>query len=319
MTATYEDLPVYSTGCAPDHLMTRAQLGAARRRLRPGQKARPRAWLYCMPRHHYAPLYALEQTGPQPEPTDAQLAALKAGREVWWKARACPHCDDIHKGWCEAEFMAMLHADHEAAAGWARRVLGDPKCVILDTETTGLHDAARIVEVAVLGMDGTVLFESLVNPGVPIPPEATAVHGITDEMVKDAPTFSDILVPLTGALINRKIVVYNRDFDKRRLALELHRHYAARWVNLEKPRNGRRRIHPQARAWLAAQSWEDCAMDAYAEWCGDWTWDYEARDSDPVYQQGDYRWQRLPGAGHRAAGDCRAVIGVLREMAGVGE
>lgn len=316
MTAVYEGLPVYSTGSAPAGLMTRAQLRGAGRRLRPGQKGRPRAWLYCMPRHHHAPLYVLEQTSPQPKPTEAQLTALASGRQAWWKARACPHCDDIHKGWCNEELYAMFRDDREAAARWARKVLDDPACAVLDTETTGRHDGARIVEVAVLAVDGTVLLDSLVNPQVPIPAEATGIHHITDDMVATAPTFSDLLVPLTEALHGRKIVVYNRDFDKRRLAVELHRHYSARWVNLEKPRHGRRRIHPQARAWLAAQQWEDCAMGAYAEWCGDWTWDYEARDDEPLYAQGDYRWQKLSGAGHRAADDCRAVIGVLKEMAG---
>lgn len=315
VTTTYQDLPVYSTGSAPADLMTRAQLRDAGRRLRPGQKGRPRAWLYCMPRHHHAPLYALEQTSPRPEATPAQLAALAAGRESWWKQRACPHCDDIHKGWCEQEFMTMLRQDHDAAAGWARRILDDPACVVLDTETTGLHDGARILEIAVLGVDGSTLLDRLVNPGVPIPVEVTHVHGITDDMVKDAPTFSDLLLPLTEALHRRKVVVYNRDFDKRRLAIELHHHYRTRWVNLEKPVRGRCRIHPQARAWLAAQQWEDCAMVAYAEWFGDWTWDYDARDDEPLYRHGDYRWQPLPGAGHRAADDCRAVIDVLREMA----
>ncbi|MDX2697119.1 3'-5' exonuclease [Streptomyces ipomoeae] len=316
MTATYEGLPVYSTGSAPNGLMTRTQLRAAGRRLRPGQKARPRAWLYCMPRHHHAPLYALEQTSVQPAPSAAQLAALAAGRAVWWGRNACPHCDDVHKGWCQEEWLAMIRQDHDAAAGWARKVLDDPTCAVLDTETTGLHDSARIVEIAVLGIDGSTLLNSLVNPGVPIPAEASRIHGITDGMVKDAPTFSDLLVPLTGALMNRKIVIYNQAFDKRRLAVELDRHYSTRWVNLEKPRNGRRRIHPAARAWLAAQVWEDCAMHAYAEWVGDWRWDYEARDDEPLYRQGDYRWQRLPGAGHRAADDCWAVLGVLKEMAG---
>ena len=316
MAATYRDLPVYSTGSAPAELMTRAQLRAAGRRLRRGQKAQPRAWLFCMPQHHHAPLYVLEQTSPQPKPSEAQLAALAAGREVWWKARACPHCAGIHKGWCNEEMYAMLRQDRDAAAEWARRVLADPACLVLDTETTGLHDGARIVELAVLGIDGSVLLDSLVNPQVPIPEEATDIHGITDAMVKDAPTFSDLLLPLTEAFHGRKIVVYNRNFDKRRLAVELDRHYSARWVNLEKPRNGRRRIHPQARAWLAAQSWEDCAMEAYAEWYGEWTWDYEARGDDPLDRQGYYRWQKLPSAGHRAAGDCRAVIGALKEMAG---
>lgn len=316
MTATYQELPVYSTGSAPEEFMTRAQLRDAGRRLRPGQKSQPRAWLYCMPRHHHAPLYMLEQTTAQPKSTPAQLAALAAGRQVWRKQRACPHCDDIHKGWCDQEMVAMFRQDHDAAAGWARRILDDPSCVVLDTETTGLHDSARIVEIAILSIDGEVLLDSLVNPGVPIPAEATRIHGITDEMVKDAPTFSDLLVPLTAALHGRKVVIYNRDFDKRRLAIELHHHYRTRYVNLEKPRNGQRRIHPAARAWLAAQSWEDCAMVAYAEWCGDWRWDYDARDNEPLYQQGDYRWQPLPAAGHRAAEDCRAVIEVFKEMAG---
>lgn len=315
MTATHQDLPVYSTGSAPAHLMTRAQLRAARRRLCPGQGARPQAWLYCMPRHHHAPLYALEQTTAQPEPTPAQLAALAAGRSKWWSQHACPHCDGIHKGWCEQERMAMMHGDRDAAAQWARRVLDDPTSAVLDTETTGLHDSARIVEIAVLGVGGEVLLDSLVNPGVPIPAEATGIHGITDDMVKTAPSFGDLLVPLTEVLHGRKIVVYNRAFDKRRLAIELHRHYGARLVNLEKPQHGRRRVHPAALAWLAAQTWQDCAMDAYAEWCGDWVWDYDSRDDEPLYRQGDYRWQPLPGAGHRAADDCRAVIDVLTKMA----
>ncbi|WP_432053765.1 exonuclease domain-containing protein [Streptomyces sp. bgisy022] len=316
MAATYRDLPVYNTGSAPAHLMTRAQLRDAGRRLRPGQKARPQAWLYCMPRHHHAPLYTLEQTSMQPAPSPAQLAALAAGRQTWWKQHACPHCNEIHKGWCEREWMEMLHKDREAAAAWARQVLDDPATVILDTETTGLHDGARIVEIAVLGVDGSVLLDSLVNPGEPIPAEATGVHGITDGAVETAPSFSDLLVPLTEALHGRNVVIYNREFDKRRLAIELHHHYSARYVNLEKPRHGRRRIHPAARAWLAAHTWAHCAMEAYAEWCGDWTWDYESRGDEPLYRQGSYRWQRLPAAGHRAADDCRAVIKVLKEMVG---
>lgn len=315
MAATYRNLPVYSTGSAPAHLMTRGQLRDAGRRLRPGQKARPQAWLYCMPRHHHAPLYTLDQTTKQPAPTPAQLTALTAGRQTWRKRHTCPYCDEIHKGWCEQEWAAMVRQDREAAAAWARQTLADPATVILDTETTGLHEGARIVEIAVISVDGRVLLDSLVNPGVPIPAESTRIHGITDSMVQDAPSFSDLLVPLTEALHNRSIVIYNRRFDKRRLAVELHHHYSARQVNLEKPRNGRRRIHPAARAWLAAHTWADCAMEAYAEWYGDWTWDYQARDDDPLDRQGSYRWQRLPAAGHRAADDCRAVIDILQKMA----
>lgn len=70
-----------------------------------------------------------------------------------------------------------------------------PLC-FFDLEATGVNPAEdRIVDVCVLRRepDGAeTLFSSLVNPGVPIPPEATAVHKITDDMVKDQPRFSDL-------------------------------------------------------------------------------------------------------------------------------
>lgn len=66
--------------------------------------------------------------------------------------------------------------------------------VFFDLETTGADPStARIVQVACVKRrpDGTSTeWQSLVNPGCPIPPEATEIHGITDDMVKDAPLFS---------------------------------------------------------------------------------------------------------------------------------
>lgn len=68
--------------------------------------------------------------------------------------------------------------------------------VVLDTETTGLDVAnARIVQLsAVRVSSGRVLagevFDTLIDPGLPIPPAATAVHGITDAMVAGAPAFA---------------------------------------------------------------------------------------------------------------------------------
>ncbi len=68
--------------------------------------------------------------------------------------------------------------------------------VFFDLETTGVdvsHD--RIVEIAVIKLLPNGDREEKVrriNPGMPIPPEATAVHGITDEDVKDCPRFENI-------------------------------------------------------------------------------------------------------------------------------
>lgn len=67
----------------------------------------------------------------------------------------------------------------------------------LDLESTGTNKQKdRIVEIAIVKVnpDGTrEQFESLVNPEIPIAAESTAVHGITDEKVKDAPTLARLL------------------------------------------------------------------------------------------------------------------------------
>lgn len=84
---------------------------------------------------------------------------------------------------------------------------------ITDLETTGAEKDCRIVEIGFVWMqDGKVTrhWKSLVNPGIPIPPEATGVHGITDEDVKGAPTFAELLPTVQAYLDNAVIVVgYN--------------------------------------------------------------------------------------------------------------
>lgn len=69
--------------------------------------------------------------------------------------------------------------------------------VFFDLETTGTnitHD--RIVEISIVKVypdkEEIKTYTQRINPGIPIPPEATAVHHISDDDVKDAPKFSDI-------------------------------------------------------------------------------------------------------------------------------
>ncbi len=70
--------------------------------------------------------------------------------------------------------------------------------IAFDTETTGLSAAqGRIVEIAALKFDiaGNVIGDmaQLINPQGPIPPEATAIHGITDQDVASMPAITDVL------------------------------------------------------------------------------------------------------------------------------
>jgi DNA polymerase-3 subunit epsilon len=87
-----------------------------------------------------------------------------------------------------------------------------------DVEATGTDVVKdRICSVAILKVfpNGDPLqFYSLVNPECPIPPESTECHGITDEMVKDAPVFRDIAPDLLELFHGADIGGYNvRNFD----------------------------------------------------------------------------------------------------------
>jgi len=63
--------------------------------------------------------------------------------------------------------------------------------IFYDTETTGVRpDKDRIIEIAAYDPMREEKFVQFVNPGMPIPAESTAITGINDEMVKNAPSFS---------------------------------------------------------------------------------------------------------------------------------
>ncbi len=90
--------------------------------------------------------------------------------------------------------------------------------VFLDLETTGLSlTQDRIVEIAMLKIspDGSrQMKRKLVNPEKSIPAEVSAIHGITDEMVKDAPTFKQMANEIRQYLEGADLGGYNSNkFD----------------------------------------------------------------------------------------------------------
>ena len=100
--------------------------------------------------------------------------------------------------------------------------------VFFDLETTGIDvDRDRIVQIAMIRVepDGQrKTFESLVNPECPIPPGASAVHGIKDEDVRDQPTFSQIRQEVEDFLTDADLGGFNSvNFDLPLLQAELKR------------------------------------------------------------------------------------------------
>lgn len=99
-----------------------------------------------------------------------------------------------------------------------------------DLETTGPPEQDpnhRVVEVCLIEMIDFAQtgrrYHSFVNPERPIPPEATAIHGITDADVADKPVFADIAPALLEFIGDAIFVAHNAEFEQRMLALELQR------------------------------------------------------------------------------------------------
>lgn len=92
--------------------------------------------------------------------------------------------------------------------------------VVLDTETTGWSpkNGDRVIEIAAARFDPQTgelgeRFHEYVNPGFPIEEQATAVHGITNEMVADKPPFEEIADALAEFVAGTCVVIHNAPFD----------------------------------------------------------------------------------------------------------
>ncbi|WGM45734.1 3'-5' exonuclease DinG [Brevundimonas sp. NIBR10] len=92
--------------------------------------------------------------------------------------------------------------------------------IVLDTETTGFDPRTgdRLIEVGCIEILDLLptgrTFHRLVNPERLIPPDAIRVHGITDDKVKDAPKFAEIVIDLMDFIGDAPVIAHNAQFDR---------------------------------------------------------------------------------------------------------
>lgn len=178
----------------------------------------------------------------------------------------------------------------EEAESWARARLSEPnRTLIIDTETTGILSKdpdVEICQISVINTDGKAVFSALVKPNAKMGREARDKHGITPEMLLNAPTFEEIAPLLVKILSGRHLVAYNAAFDIH-LLVHLFGKYGIELPDFE----------------------VSCAMEAYSKWCGEW-WS----------SKGDWKWHRLPklayGQAHDALTDCVSTLLLMRKMVG---
>ncbi len=91
--------------------------------------------------------------------------------------------------------------------------------VLLDTETTGLDPLLghRVIEIAAIELRNDLpsgaFFHRLINPHCPVPAEATAINGIGDADLAEAPDFAAIAPELLAFLADDPIIAHNAPFD----------------------------------------------------------------------------------------------------------
>ena len=176
--------------------------------------------------------------------------------------------------------------DRRAAIAKAQIEL-NKKLVYLDTETTGLKDHDQIVEICLIDNDGAVLIDSLVKPTVKIPLDATRVHGITDAMVSTAPTWPEMWPQLEPIFAERRIAIYNADYDLR-LMQQSHRAHGLTWQTTHQPLLHHEVVRSVSRGLeFAVGQLSLVSLD-------------------------DARWQCRSGIAQRASGQSRHAVGARR-------
>lgn len=179
-------------------------------------------------------------------------------------------------------------------------------CNVLDTETTGLGRDAEICEISIIDHQGNTQIDTLVKPSKPIPADATKIHGITNEMVADAPTWPEIHDQVTALLSARPLVIYNASYDLKLLE-QTAASYGLNMLTTNPPKG-------IAKQQVWGEHGVHCAMLTYAEFYGEWN-----------NSRNDYKWQRLgnaakqqgvelDGTAHRALYDCQMTLGVIQAM-----
>lgn len=162
----------------------------------------------------------------------------------------------------------------------------------LDTETTGLGKRDEIVQIAIVDQNGKKALNELIKPTIPIPSEASRIHGIYDRKVEYAVSFEAIHDRLSEILTDQVVIAYNMDFEWRMMQ-QSGAKYGLSDIQMDKK--------------------SGCVMKQYARYKG------------TAGRRREYKWHKLGNAivqeglevlnAHDALDDARMTLALIRKMA----
>lgn len=209
-----------------------------------------------------------------------------------------------------------------------------PDWCILDTETTGLEKNDEIIELCILNVQGVILFDKRIRPFKRVSEGAFRVHGISDASLREgegrARSFAELWPEIFMTLRQfRRVITYNAEFDSRMLRQSAYKSDILLFMSKhaiqiaqsacmdsdvdESAGAADLGYAARRRRYALPLEWH-CLMDRYAEYHG-----------GP-----GSRWQRLQEAcaqmgvedttgWHSARGDALAALGLLKQLAKLGE
>lgn len=214
--------------------------------------------------------------------TPKQLESLKKAREVALSNRTCIKCErvypskkDLHEGICNECW-------HEEKV---KRKVKDifenkDKYLIADTETTGVEKDDKIIDIAIIDLEGNILLNTLLYTDKEISEGAYEVNHISKEDLIGKPTFKDIIKEIETIIQDKTLLIFNSSFD----------------VNMMKNNGYKKDIKSQ------------CLMNLYMDYIDTDRWvglqralDYEGIEIEQ---------------NHRALGDCYCCLELLKKMKG---
>lgn len=163
--------------------------------------------------------------------------------------------------------------------------------LFLDTETTGLDNTAEALEIGLTDAAGQVVFETRLKPTVAIGAQAAAVHGISEQALCGAPSWTDVARQLRHTIGDRPVIIFNARFDIRIL-----KQTAA--------------AHSDPADWLEEMT-VYCAMELAAGYYGA-TNRYGTISLASAASQAGLTWE---GQAHSAIADARVAAGVVNAIA----